>query len=161
MSNEQKYVFFEKGWEKQKGDQYKSSLTGEWTDVHPVNFGEVPRGYEEQYRRPVTYFPPPPPPPPQTEDILEEALRITSSDRQNQYGPPEQDFTRTAKMWEALLEPCVQPDGTLKISGSAVARCMIAIKLSRDTHQKKRDNPVDIAGYARCLDRCHKAEGSY
>jgi hypothetical protein len=91
------------------------------------------------------------------EDILEEALRITSGDRQASYGPPDQDFKRTARMWEPLLESCVQPDGSMRIPSSMVAMCMIALKLSRETHQKKRDNSVDIAGYARCLSLCQTA----
>ena len=37
-----------------------------------------------------------------TEDVLEEALRITSGDRNASYGPPDQDFQRTAAMWSAM-----------------------------------------------------------
>lgn len=77
------------------------------------------------------------------EDVLEEALRITSIDRQNSYGPPDQDFQRTAKMWGALLG--------INISAKQVGLCMIALKLSRATWSDKRDNQVDIAGYARCV----------
>ena len=35
-----------------------------------------------------------------------------------------------------------------------VAMFMVALKLSRETHQRKRDNWVDIAGYARCGSLC-------
>ncbi len=80
------------------------------------------------------------------EDVLEEALRLTSGDRQNQYGPPDQDFQRTAKMWSALKG--------VDFTASEVAMFMICIKLSRQTHQKKRDNIVDLAGYARCMSLC-------
>jgi hypothetical protein len=38
-----------------------------------------------------------------SEDVLEEALRITGGDRMADYGPPDQDFKRTAVMWEQLL----------------------------------------------------------
>lgn len=76
------------------------------------------------------------------EDILEEALRITRGDRQAQYGPPDQDFQRTAKIWSALKG--------IELTANDVAMFMIALKLSRQTHQRKRDNWVDIAGYARC-----------
>lgn len=80
------------------------------------------------------------------EDILEEALRISSGDRQNAYGPPDQDFARTAKIWSALKGVEFEP--------REVALFMIALKLSRETHQRKRDNWVDIAGYARCGSKC-------
>lgn len=76
------------------------------------------------------------------EDVLEEALRITSGDRQAQYGPPDQDFQRTAKMWTALKG--------VEFTANDVAMFMILLKCSRQTHQNKRDNWVDIAGYARC-----------
>lgn len=76
------------------------------------------------------------------EDVLEEALRITRGDRQAQYGPPDQDFQRTAAMWTALKG--------VEFTAKEVAMFMIALKLSRQTHQDKRDNWVDIAGYARC-----------
>lgn len=77
------------------------------------------------------------------EDVLLEALRITSGDRQNQYGPADQDFKRTAIMWSALKG--------IDFSAREVAMFMICLKLSRETHQKKRDNAVDICGYARLL----------
>ena len=80
------------------------------------------------------------------EDILEEALRITSGDRQNAYGPADQDFKRTAAMWSALKG--------VEFTARDVALFMICLKCSRETHQRKRDNWVDIAGYARCGSKC-------
>ena len=84
------------------------------------------------------------------EDILEEALRITSGDRQNQYGPADQDFARSAQMWSALKG--------VEFSTEDVASFLICVKLSRNTHQSKRDNWVDIAGYARCGDLCRQGK---
>ena len=82
-------------------------------------------------------------------DILTEALAITQGDRQAQYGPPDQDFRRTAAAWEAMFGWYVRPD--------QVAAAMIILKLSRQQHQRKRDNWVDIAGYARCGNICDEA----
>jgi hypothetical protein len=81
-----------------------------------------------------------------TEDVLEEALRITKGDRNASYGPPDQDFARTAAMWSALKG--------VTFEAREVALFMIALKLSRETHQRKRDNWVDIAGYSRCGSMC-------
>lgn len=92
-----------------------------------------------------------------SEDVLEEALRITGGDRMADYGPPDQDFRRTAVMWEQLLTARII-DGKLDIRPQDVASCMIAIKLSRQTHQNKRDNWVDLAGYARCGNLCMELE---
>jgi len=91
------------------------------------------------------------------ESILEEAERITGGDRQNDYGPPDQDFARTAKLWNTLLSAYIK-DGELDMPPAAVALCMIALKLSRETHQKKRDSWVDIAGYAKCGYICRECE---
>jgi len=82
------------------------------------------------------------------EDILDEAMRLTKHDRQAQYGPPDQDFTRTAAMWSALKG--------VPFSAQDVATFMICLKMSREQHQRKRDNWVDIAGYARCGSLCNK-----
>ena len=79
-------------------------------------------------------------------DILEEALRITKGDRNASYGPPDQDFQRTAAIWSAIKG--------VPFEAREVAMFMIALKLSRETHQRKRDNWVDIAGYARCGSLC-------
>lgn len=80
------------------------------------------------------------------ECVLEEAGRLTRGDRQAQYGPPDQDFARVAAMWSALKG--------VPFESREVAMFMICIKLSRETHQRKRDNYVDIAGYARCGSLC-------
>lgn len=80
------------------------------------------------------------------ESILLEAERLTDGDRQNQYGPPEQDFARTAAMWNSLFG--------WNATARDVAMAMICLKLSRQTHMSKRDNWTDIAGYAKCGWRC-------
>jgi hypothetical protein len=84
------------------------------------------------------------------EDILDEALRLTTGDRNNTYGPPTQDFDRTAQMWAALKG--------VDFCAADVAMFMICLKLSRETHMSKRDSWVDMAGYARCGWLCRQAE---
>lgn len=84
------------------------------------------------------------------EDVLEEALRLTKGDRQNAYGPADQDFRRTAMMWTAILG--------VEVTSVKVALCMMALKISRAVWMGKRDNWVDAAGYARCGWQCEQAE---
>lgn len=76
------------------------------------------------------------------ESILDEATRITSGSRNDDYGHPYEDFKRIAAMWSAILGHTVHID--------KVALCMIAVKISRECNKHKRDNLVDIAGFARC-----------
>ena len=75
--------------------------------------------------------------------ILEEADKLVTTDRQNDYGHPAEDFARAAALWSAIIGKQITP--------RQIALCMIAIKISRECHRHKRDNLVDIAGYAKTL----------
>jgi len=84
------------------------------------------------------------------ENILREADRLVSGARNGDYGHPYADFSRTAKLWSAVLGTTVGP--------ADVALCMMCVKISREVHRPNRDNTVDIAGYARCLQMVREAE---
>lgn len=81
--------------------------------------------------------------------MLEEAASLTSGDREKAYGHPRENFGRIASMWEAYLG--------VPVSGRQVAMCMVLVKVARDAHQPKRDNLVDVAGYARTAERLGEA----
>lgn len=74
------------------------------------------------------------------QSVLLEAEGLVHGPRQQSYGHPYADFSRTAALWSAILGVDVEPE--------QVALCMIAVKLSRECNAHKRDNLVDIAGYA-------------
>ena len=81
--------------------------------------------------------------------LLQEAQALVCGDRNNQYGEPGQDFTRTAELWTVLLAEKLAPGQY--ISPADVALLMCALKLSRLTWApEKRDSWVDLAGYAAC-----------
>ena len=84
-----------------------------------------------------------PPVPGAKENILEEALRITSSDRRSAYGHPRNDFERTAKISSILLGK--------ELSAKEIVLILIAMKLSRHAFKYKRDTILDVAGYSRIL----------
>ena len=79
-----------------------------------------------------------------TESILQEAQRITTGSRQNAYGHPYEDFSRTGKIWSAILGFYVSP--------RQVSLCMVGLKVSRECNKPSRDNRVDGAGYFNTLD---------
>lgn len=95
------------------------------------------------------------------ECILDIAKKLTRGDRNASYGHPSQDFIRTAGMMNALFGDMLKEG--CKFEPQHIAMMMILVKLSRQRHQNKRDNWIDIAGYSDCGDRCpedHKELGS-
>lgn len=74
-------------------------------------------------------------------NILIEADEITGGGRQEDYGHPEDSFKKIADYWSVYLGVDVQP--------CDVARMMVLLKVARQQNRPKRDNLVDIAGYAR------------
>jgi len=88
-------------------------------------------------------------------DVLQEAYRLTTGDRNAQYGPPTQDFQRIAGMLTSLFSDLLKPGAAFQ--PYHVAMVQVCVKLSRQLHQRKRDNWVDIAGYARCGNLCDEA----
>lgn len=81
--------------------------------------------------------------------VAEEAQAAVYGDRGKDYGHPRENFSATAALWNALLADKL----TEPVTAEDVARCMIGVKLARDLHSPKRDNRVDIIGYAITLDR--------
>lgn len=81
--------------------------------------------------------------------IATEAQAAVYGERGKDYGHPRQNFADTAALWTVLLGDRL----TAPVTAEDVARCMIAVKLARDLHSPKRDNRVDIVGYAITLDR--------
>lgn len=80
---------------------------------------------------------------------LAEARHLICGDRNNQYGPPGQDFLRTANILTSLGYG--KGDSNEVLDPHDVAVIMIALKLSRLMwSSKKRDSWVDVAGYAGC-----------
>lgn len=75
--------------------------------------------------------------------ILHDAASIVSSDRESDYGSPEDSFTRIATLWSAYLD--------VQISSIDVAAMMALLKIARlKVTPTSRDGWVDLAGYAAC-----------
>lgn len=84
------------------------------------------------------------------DEVIAEAVWVTSSERGIDYDAPEDNFARIAAVWNMLLDEKLEFG---YITEGDVARMMIAVKLVRDAHTPKRDNRVDLVGYTRCLER--------
>jgi len=78
-------------------------------------------------------------------ELLREAETLVNGDRNNAYGPPDQDFQRTADLWTIYL------NGRRIIEAHDVAIMMALLKISRLSWQaNKKDSWIDLAGYAAC-----------
>lgn len=85
------------------------------------------------------------------ETTLQEAQRLVHGERQVAYGHPHDDYERTGKLWGAILgRPPIPPHIACLMMG--------AVKISRQVNSPKRDNMVDLAGYAECAQMCVERE---
>lgn len=76
---------------------------------------------------------------------LEDAVKCICSDRNNQYGEPEDNFKTIAEYWNTYLV------NKKSLTAQDVANMMILFKLGRlTTNDGTYDTYVDIAGYAGC-----------
>lgn len=89
-------------------------------------------------------------------NCLEVANGIVSGDRNDDYGHPYHDFSRSAKMISGILLDKLKEG--VEIEPHEVPLIMIAVKVSREINKAKPDNPVDIAGYARTLEMVREYE---
>lgn len=88
--------------------------------------------------------------------MLNKAKGLITGDRNNHYGPPTQDFAKSAGILKALGYK--GPDGR-EILPHDIAIMAMAIKLSRITWSPdKEDHWVDLAGYAACAYECVTVE---
>ena len=80
------------------------------------------------------------------DSILAEAAAVVDGPRRADYGTPAENHGRTAALWSAYLG--------VPIAARDVCMLNVLQKVSRDRHGVKRDNLVDIAGYARNAELC-------
>lgn len=76
--------------------------------------------------------------------MLDEAATIISGQRDTQYGGPEDNFGRIARIWSVILG--------VEVSREDVAMMMVGLKVARYANKSgfQADTWVDIAGYAAC-----------
>ena len=96
--------------------------------------------YFEAQNKPVDHCDPPIP-----ENVLQEAMRITSGDRDGDYGHPAEHWSRTVGAINANYGTHFKPRDW--------GMFMIFDKIAREQNRPKRDNLVDIVGYARCIEK--------
>ncbi len=137
-------IYLLQGWQGSKGAKAEKALA-EWLGLHV--FFQEPSDFqapaENKFER----------------GILDIASELTGGDRNEDYGPPSDDFTRTAEMATAMFRHKLKPGE--KLDSWDVGHFMICVKLSRLQHRPKRDSVIDIAGYANCVDDCYRSSNAY
>lgn len=74
------------------------------------------------------------------QEILIEAVKLTTGDRNEAHGDPTENHTRIAKIWSVILEK--------EVSAYQVALCMAGLKLARAAYKPIDDSFIDMAAYA-------------
>lgn len=80
--------------------------------------------------------------------VCAEADLIVTSERQSSYGTPAENFRITADMLSAAGFSFRGE----KLQAEDVGLIMILVKAARQSFKHKRDNLVDLCGYAKCID---------
>ena len=83
-----------------------------------------------------------------SDNILIDAQRLTSHDRQETYDHPLDNHQRIADYLNIFLGDQL----SWALTARQAALMQIFVKLAREQHCQKRDNLLDIAGYARCVE---------
>lgn len=83
--------------------------------------------------------------------VAHEALHLVGEDRNDQYGTPEENLGRIAKMWSAYTG--------VEITADDVALMMVLVKVSRSRASYLRDTSVDGVAYFLMYD--HLARGDH
>ena len=95
-------------------------------------------------------------PMPPRQEAVREGERVIMGDRNNQYGPPTQDFDRTAMILNAMG---YRRPGGGPLVGHDIAILVMTVKLSRIVWSpEKFDHWVDVIGYAGCGWECVVSE---
>lgn len=84
--------------------------------------------------------------------ILDAAKQCVTSDRESQYGSPEDNFKLIAEFWQLYLKGrCVSEGADICILPQDVAVMMTLLKIARiKTGTFKEDSFVDACGYLAC-----------
>jgi len=76
----------------------------------------------------------------QAAKMLEEAVSCITSDRASVYGPYENESDRACRIFEIITG--------IQLESKHIAILMMCVKLAREANLHKRDNLVDLCGYA-------------
>lgn len=86
--------------------------------------------------------------------ILEEAQKLVHGVRQENYDHPYDNHKRIAGFMSVYLADILKRD----ITPREAAMCILLVKIAREMFKSKRDNGVDICGYAAVIEMIDQKE---
>lgn len=89
--------------------------------------------------------------------ILHEAQSLVYGARKADYGHPADDFAAVAGAFNAYIEK--KYNIACLLEATDVPIFQMIVKIMREANKPKRDNLVDIAGYAATLEMVYDAQG--
>lgn len=98
-----------------------------------------------------------PPEKPERVRLLEKGLELTAGDRNKTYGPPWDNLTACAMLWEAYLSAKLNAE--VRLVAEDVAHMMQLVKMTRTFHGSYHaDNYLDNAVYGAIAGECRQYE---
>ena len=96
-------------------------------------------------------------PPPERVRLLKKGIELTAGDRDKTYGPPWDNLTACAMVWEAYLSAKMNVE--VRLVAEDVAHMMQLVKMTRTFHGSYHaDNYLDNAVYGAIAGECRKYE---
>lgn len=80
--------------------------------------------------------------------ILLEAEEIINGDREQTYGHFSKNLENIASLWQTYINAAADEDGNIELTAKDVCMMMCLLKIAREANKHKRDNLVDLCGYA-------------
>ena len=91
-------------------------------------------------------------------EILQTACDCVCGNREQDYGKPENNFSKIAALWNEYL---LARDKNYPLNGKDVALMMALLKIARiATGRDKMDSFVDACGYIACAGECSEQEAN-
>lgn len=92
------------------------------------------------------------------QELFEEVSQIINFDRQGSYGKPEDSFGSIARRWTEYIHNTFLHGQVTKLNAKDVAFMMMELKMARESNKHKRDNILDLFGYAALLEEMKDGE---
>lgn len=142
-----KYVRHQKPEPQIERDEFVASIDGKlYTQAEIVEFA---RERVAQINKDKLKLPP--------EPVTLEAYKIVYGRGEKEYGHPVKNFVHTARLLNAQFhDKLKQP-----LTPADVAYILIHVKMSRQNNMEKRDNMIDVCGYAETAQRVLDKESEW